>query len=377
MKGDKTMANLLDKIKTNRELVGQIKNKIEKGQPNHSQYKASINALELNNEILEELVKTIEGEATPGEAIGRVYAMLQTLFVSIDALYSINTLITNYKNYLNINQNRQLRELKYIRNDVVGHPVSRIYENEEVGFCLLKMKDVSKKSFVYHIYLDDTIKKREIKIPSLIDSFYEEANKFLSRLVEYKTFDASKICDGLKKVYIKLSADVDANEIRNDMLKLRSLYFSTNPQQTRNDVRFMWRFELFNTIRKNLDPKDKEINEILNYAAGYQLEKLYQTLLVGGQVDKSPLINNKLKEPKGIAQFAKLISTSPILQSAATHLHDMTHPLFAASVTKLLAACTKDYPYALKYLTLFKKFYDAQDEDMIYSLGVVLTDRRK
>lgn len=370
------MANLSEKIKANRELLAQLKGKVEQGKPNHSQYKASLNALELNNEILDEFVKTMEGECPTGEALGRVYALLQTMFVSIDALYSINLILTKYKNYLNINQNRQLRELKYIRNDVIGHPVSRIYDNEEVGFCLLKMKDINKKSFVYHIYLNDTIKKREVKIPSLIDSFYEEANRFLERLVAYKAFDGSKLCDALKKVNIKLTAGVDDAEIRRDMLQVRSMYLSSNPQQSRNDARFMWRFDVFIDLRKNLDPKDKDANDIINYACGYQLEKLYATLLSDGQADKAPL-QNKIKEPKGISQFEKVIEKDPVLQSAAEHLHDMTHPLFAASFAKLQAACTKDVPYAMKYLSVMKKFYDIQDADMIYALGIVLKNHRK
>lgn len=371
------MANLSDKIKANKELVSQLKNKIEQGKPNHGQYKASINALELNNEILDEMVKTMDGECAVGEALGRVYALLQTLFVSIDALYSINEIITSNKNFMNINQNRQLREVKYIRNDVAGHPVSRIFDNEDVGFCLLKKKDVSKKSFVYHIYLDDTIKKREVKIASIIDSFYEEANKLLTRLIKYKEFDATKVFESLKKVYIKVSADVDQTQIRNDMLQLRSLYLGANPQQTRDDVRFLWRFELFNTIRKNLNPNDKEINEIIIYASGYQLEKLYATMVKSGMADKNALVNNKIKEPKAFAQFDKLIEKDPVLQSAASHLHDMTHPLFAASFAKIMSACTKEYPYALKYLTLFKKFYDEQDEDMVYALGIMLRNHRR
>lgn len=362
------MANISEKIKTNVELVAQLKHKIEQGALNYGQYKASINALELNNTILDEYVKSIDGEAPAGECLGRVYALLQTLFVSIDALYSINIILTNHKNYLNINQNRQLRELKYIRNDVVGHPVNRIYENEQVGYCLLKQKDVSKKSFIYYVYLPDATKKREVKIVSLIDSFYEESNKFLSRLVAFKEFDKNALKDKLKKIYIKLSA---SEEVRDDMLQLRSLYLASNPQQTKNDVRFMWRFELFMNLRKNLDPKDKEINEIINYACGAELEALYRTLIADGEIDKSALVN-KLREPKALSQIQKIVEKEPILRTSAERLHDMTHPLFAASLDKLVAACGKDSPYALKFFTLFKKFYDAQDADMVYALGIIV-----
>ena len=155
------MANLVEKIKTNVELVAQLKNKIKQGEDNHAQYKASINALELNNEIMAYFEKSKDGEAPAGECLSRVYALLQTLFVSIDALYSLNILLTRNKNNININQNRQLRELKYIRNDVVGHPVNRIFANDEVGFCVLKKNDIT----------DYKVKKVPDEILDEIDTF--------------------------------------------------------------------------------------------------------------------------------------------------------------------------------------------------------------
>ncbi len=368
------MANLVEKIKTNVELVGQLKNRIKQGEPNHAQYKASINALELNNEIMAYFEKTKDGEAGAGECLSRVYSLLQTLFVSIDALYSLNILLTKKKNNININQNRQLRELKYIRNDVVGHPVNRIFDNDEVGFCILKKTDITKKSFKYHIYFEETIKKREVIIGSLIDSYYEEANKFLARIVNYKDESSDEIFNKIKRATIKLQAD---EEIREEILQLRSLYISKNPMQVKTDVRFMWRVEILMKLRTFVQGSDKEVKEIINYASGYQLTKLSELILTYDKINDKAIIPNKLKEPKGIAQIDKITQDNPVLKEALKNIHDMTHPLFNAGLDKLIAACTKDTPYALKYLTQIKKFKEAGESDMVYCLGVVVKNRCK
>ncbi len=160
------------------------------------------------------------------------------------------------------------------------------------------------------------------------------------------------------------------------MLQIRSQYLAFNPQQDKGDARFMWRFELFTKLYQERDIRDRENNEIINYAAGDQLEKLYKTLYDKDYVDKNALVN-KMKEPKGVSQFDKLVEKNPVLLSCATHIHDMTHPLFAASLNELMKSCTKDYPYALKYLTMIKKYYDAQDADMVYALGIILRNHKK
>ena len=368
------MANLVEKIKTNVELVGQLKNKIKQGEENHAQYKASINALELNNEIMAYFEKTKDGEAPAGECLSRVYSLLQTLFVSIDALYSINVLLTKKKNNININQNRQLRELKYIRNDVVGHPVKRIFDNDEVGFCILKKNDISKKSFKYHIYFEDTIKKREVIVNSLIDSYYEEANKFLERIVNYKEDNNEEIFNKIKRIAIKLQAD---EEIKEEILQLRSLYISKYPQQAKTDVRFMWRVEMLMKLRTFINNNDKEVKEIINYATGYQLTRLSELILPFDAITDKNTVPNKLREPKGLAQIDKICQNNPILEEAVKNIHDMTHPLFSAGLDKLIAACNKDTPYALKYLTLIKQFKDQQESDVVYCLGVVIKNHRR
>src|SRR5690606_13891944 len=58
-----------------------------------------------------------------------VFGLLQGLFVGIDAMYQLSFTTTKYKYHININMNKNLKELKYLRNDVVGHPTNRNYED--------------------------------------------------------------------------------------------------------------------------------------------------------------------------------------------------------------------------------------------------------
>jgi hypothetical protein len=50
-----------------------------------------------------------------------------SLSVAIDSLYEISYSLFDNKHYVNINQNKTLHEIKYVRNDVVGHPGNRVY----------------------------------------------------------------------------------------------------------------------------------------------------------------------------------------------------------------------------------------------------------
>lgn len=78
-----------------------------------------------------------------GEVILRLYGLLQALFVCIDSLYTLTFKITGTKNFININDNKALRELKYIRNDVVGHPTNRIVD-DKTEYAILNPDDIKK-----------------------------------------------------------------------------------------------------------------------------------------------------------------------------------------------------------------------------------------
>ena len=112
------------------------------------------------------------------EYILRLYALLQGLFVSVDSLYSFTYALTGSKNFININNNIYLRNLKYVRNNVVGHPANRIYGGND-AYCILDNDRITKNFFSYNIYTKDNIKSITVDTNELIYSYLKEANNLL------------------------------------------------------------------------------------------------------------------------------------------------------------------------------------------------------
>ncbi len=362
---------MLNKIKENETLLEKINGKILAGDKKYYPFLASISSLENNNELQKEIIGSLETEGSNGKNLIKLYSLLQGMFVSIDSLYALSYILTDSKNYININQNKQLRELKYIRNDVIGHPVKRIYEDSKIGYCILKKDLVVKDSFKYYIYFNNEIKSREVKMADLITSYYEEANKLLYRLSNVKTDanEANEILQMVKKIYKKFNSDDDVSD---DLLELRNLFLSLNKELTKKDNRFLWRIELLIKLN-NTYADEKEYFEILEYCSGYQLSKLYE--IATGEDNE---IANTKKVPKSLVSFFKMLSKNDSITDTVKYLFDMTHPLFLSSYERCVDfAVRNDYQQAVKYLELIKKAYDKNDSDMVYCYGVVLKNYRK
>ena len=144
---------------------------------------SALGALRITNDIRISFLKPEENLAKEDYAL-RLYALLQSLFVSIDSLYSLAYGITRSKSFININNNKDLRNLKYIRNDVVGHPSNRMLGNEDLAYCILDEDSITKESFSYFIFSKDSREEKVIDINSLLKSYYEESNDLLETLLE-------------------------------------------------------------------------------------------------------------------------------------------------------------------------------------------------
>ena len=139
---------------------------------------SALSDLETTNEIQKRYFVKEETNDI-GENLLNLYALLQSLFVSIDSLYALAYALTKSKNFININKNEDLRKLKYIRNDVVGHPSNRTYNSKDLAYCILDDNSVTKQGFSYNIYFNDNIEKVDIDLNSIIDAYYIECNNLL------------------------------------------------------------------------------------------------------------------------------------------------------------------------------------------------------
>ena len=105
------------------------------------QMASAIKALSVTNDIQEAYFKK-EENLDKKDLILRLYALLQALFVSIDSLYALANAIAGGKSIINLNNNQYMRNLKYIRNEVVGHPSSKLFEYSKPAYCILDTDSV-------------------------------------------------------------------------------------------------------------------------------------------------------------------------------------------------------------------------------------------
>ena len=136
---------------------------------------AALSALKTTNEI-QKCYFSLE-DKTEDYNVMKLYALLQSLFVSIDSLYALSYSLTGTKNYININKNQNLRNLKYIRNDVVGHPANRILDSDVLAYCILDSKSINKESFAYNIYSKSKVTKKNVNLIEGTILIYEYGNK--------------------------------------------------------------------------------------------------------------------------------------------------------------------------------------------------------
>lgn len=308
------------------------------------------------------------------EVLLNIYGILQTLFVGVDALYDYVRALTKNKYLININQNERLHELKFIRNDVVGHPTSRIYSNNKVGFCRLNLETLTKDKISYETYILDNktlnstlVESKEVSIFDLVKAYLEEEAIILNQVALY-----------LKKPY--------SDNIVNSILKLEEMYLngqvikdyiddviadaiSYDTDQNKHQNRLIWRLEL---LKNAVDWKtnDNEINNLIDYIIQFQLQKVLEIALnLTGQYKKI----RRIKVPYLLKEFYRAIKKNESkITPLINHLHDNRHPFFYEDIKELEKVI--DNYKALKVLDLLKSL---DDEKRIYLLGSIIKQYNK
>ncbi|MFP4178043.1 MAG: hypothetical protein ACLFTZ_04685, partial [Acholeplasmataceae bacterium] len=124
-----------------------------------------------------------------GNVLLDVFGLLQGLFVAIDALYDLAIGLTSYKYHINVNQNDVLHELKFVRNDIVGHPTHRTYHDGGTGFSMIDMDSLSRGRMTYRTYVYKRnaldIQTRTLRFIELIEAYLKEKDAVLAGLYNY------------------------------------------------------------------------------------------------------------------------------------------------------------------------------------------------
>ena len=303
------------------------------------------------------------------EVLLNIYGILQTLFVGVDALYDYVRALTKNKYLININQNERLHELKFIRNDVVGHPTSRLYSNNKMGFCRLNLDNLTKDKITYETYILDSktldstlVETKEVSIYELIKAYLEEERVILNQVSLYleKPYSQNIVnsISKLEEMYL------NGQDIKDYIDNVIADAISYDTEKNKHQNRLIWRLELIkNAIVWETD--DSEINNLIDYIIQDQIQKTMEIALnLTGQYKKL----RRIKLPYLLKEFYKEIKKKEYkILPLINHLHDNRHPFFLEDIKELEKAI--DNHKALKLLNLLKTL---EDEKRIYLLGSVI-----
>lgn len=331
---------------------------------------AALAALETTNKI-QSCYFDLEKNNHPSEAVMRLYALLQSLFVSIDSLYALAYSLTKSKGFININKNPELRELKFIRNDVVGHPANRIYNASTLAYCILDSENITKEQFTYHIYSGKGIEEKSINISNIVLSFYHESNALLQEL-----YDIAKENKKMNKLVVLAMQALDTYSMDGEYIPIldefKQCYLSFYPNANSQQHRVLWRLELIDELMQFHSSNEKE-RELVQYAIGLEIVKLYQ-LLSGKDYD----VSLRKKTPYYVSNFYRFLNKQKAMVQHIDKIIDLKHPLFQSSMQLLKSKAKQvNNQGAYQYLDFLQKLYNQQEDGLLYSLSLPIRDYKK
>ena len=331
----------------------------EKNEKSSNGYRATAAFMMLENVdlMIERYVN--EKQTEQGAILLDVFGLLQGFFVAIDALYDLAIGLTQYKYHINVNSNDTLHELKFIRNDIVGHPTHRTYEDGGTGFSILSTDNFSKEGISYKTYIYEKNKfeviTKDVLFAPLIDAYKIEKEKILSEIYLYLQHADTKT-DIPEKIYALFET------VNDDVVEeIRKMFIKEYQLDETSSHRFLWRLKLIEKLI-HWEETDPEIKELILYMSKIQASKLYEIAM--------DLENRKHQElffgiPPILTSFYRYVRKNErIAYPLLKNLNDIKHPFFQRDLVALMAMNpSKD---VMKLLRLLK---DTKDGDQVYLIG--------
>ncbi len=313
---------------------------------------SAINGLEITSEVIKCYLDKIDTDAP--DILLDVYGLLQALFVSIDSLYGLSRSVTKSKWSININNNEYLREVKYIRNDVVGHPTYRVYNHNDIGFCILEKDLVTRKKLSYIVYTVTKDKEhtdyKKVELDKIIDAYLSEAcnvlNEIGKRLLVEEKIVTTKLDTSLTDSAHSLFNEFKlGNDSSLQLEKIKEIYqaFFSNPEKTYN--RFIWRCDLIETCIKWQDKNPKR-EEIIRFSGLSQIHKLHTMSMLYDKENGIRFTKQKVQEVKTptlmkyFYTFANLHEDE--LKPYLANIHDCDHPYFQTSIRNIMSIANRE-----------------------------------
>jgi len=366
----------MDFLDINYEYVEKLLKKIEvrsfayiifKNTFSETMFKASCNTIKNSNLILDAYQKNIDSSTGKGEKLLLIFGVLQSLFTSIDALYNLGRSLLIDKLMININQNEELREIKYIRNDVVGHPTYRYYDDKQVGFCILHEDDIFDENFHYSVYTfpKNTMKieKHNVDLYKIIENYKTESINIIKQTTNFlELMESAPDTTLLVKIY-KLTDEYSKgmkkidllNEIKEDFCTLLGVEADSNN-------RFLWRIRLISMLF------EQENNKYIDFLIFAELKKLY-SLAYKLTLRLNPKIKYKFihyKIPKDFIMLSNLLVKNKRID--LNILKDSHHPLFSSMYSTVITEYQNNEKLA-PLIQWIKENLDANNHDMLYLIG--------
>ncbi len=301
-----------------------------------------------------------------GNVLLDVFGLLQGLFVAIDALYDLAIGLTSYKYHINVNQNDVLHELKFVRNDIVGHPTHRTYHDGGTGFSIIDMDSLSRDQMTYKTYVYKRnafdIQTRTLRFRDLTEAYLQEKDALLKDLYNYLDKDQARtdIPEKVFRLYETLNQDL-LKEIKNDFTKAYDV-----PETSHH--RFLWRLDLLKQAI-NWQENDDELNRFIGYVCKKQAAKLYRIALGMADRNAEDLYTSL---PSILVSFYRFMRRNekealPLLKN----IHDQKHPFFKSDL-EAFAKLDLDEP-TQKIIDWMKGL---DEEEKIYLIGSILREYR-
>lgn len=297
-----------------------------------------------------------------GAVLLDVFGLLQGLFVAIDALYDLAIGLTQYKYHININQNPILHELKYIRNDVVGHPTHRTYHQGGMGFSILEPGKISKEKIVYQTYIYQKnhmeVKEKEVVFKPLLDNYQSEKEIILENIYQYLIHSETKtdLPEQLFNLYETLNLEM-LNDIEAEFKKTYELHDDSKH-------RFFWRANLLRTLI-NWHEDDNELNQLITYMSKIQASKLYDMAL---DMEHRKGADLYTEIPTVLSKFYKFMRKNEReALKLLSFIHDKDHPLHQGD---LLALMMMNPPKDVYKILMFLR--KETSEEKVYLIGSAL-----
>lgn len=327
----------------------------------------SIFTLENISYIIDEYLVSYKVERKKQEQLLLLFGLLQGIFAGIDALYSLSRSLGLNKILIGLNQNKVLKEIKRIRNDVVGHPTYRYYDNNTIGFCILDFDKMTESKISYSIYTDDSddVERRTVDMIEVINSYLLETmtnlqstSRFLDLKLNLEAVNLLDLATVLFNNYVNGEKDFkNLNQIKENYQKLIEI-------DNAND-RIIWRVNNINYLF-NL-----EENKYVKHLTFLEIKKLYESLY-----DLERQVNSQARKQKlvfdGAADLNRLKRDLRKQKDKNYNLYnDYTHPLYLKFLKSLVKKLKKNKKYN-DLANWLDKIIKENDQVLLYAFGSYL-----